>query len=340
MTPNSTEICYLLAFPDPGDERSASSQLIKGLKDAPYFQPVDIHVENLGSDRFEIEKVPIEVTQQRFDQRIRIAECHFNVEEVLSQTAVQRRDLIRTALQQKLVPPEHRTQSLFEEYMILCTQGTSSSPDEWIDQHAQELANFIRSQREVLDQPEIDAILAARVRYSRNDLTLVDWESAVIIAREGNYQSDIELMKIGNYQLLRYRILDRLIEEDLSRISREFHADRRRLLFGPTRASLRRIVSHRLEVMIDFERTDQNLLLIGDWYTAKIYHVIQDQFYLDHWKNTVKAKLDNLEGIIQTIQENFSLSWSGLLEVIQMVGWIILLVGYFVLFAIESHLIK
>jgi hypothetical protein len=340
MTLQNTEICYLLAFPDPGGARSVSPQLIKGFKDAPYFQPVDIRVESLGSDRFEIGQIPVVATLQCFDQRVRIAECHFKLEDVLSQSTLQQRDLIRAALRQKLVPPDHQASSLFEEYMILCTQDASSPPDRLIDQNAQELARFIRSQREVLDQPEIDEILAARVRYSRNDLTLVDWESAVIIAPEGNYQSDIELMKIGNYQLLRYRMLDRLIEEDLSRISREFHADRRRLLFGPTRASLRRIVSHRLEVMIDFERTDQNLLLIGDWYTAKIYHVIQDQFYLDHWKKTVKAKLDNLEGIIQTIQENFSLSWSGFLEAVQMVGWIILLIGYFVLFAKESQLIK
>lgn len=194
MTLKNSEICYLLAFPDPGDERSTSPQLIKGFKDAPYFQPVDIYVESLGSDRFDIEHVPIEVALQCFDQRVRIAECHFKLEDVLSQTAVHQRDLIRVALQQKLVPPEHRTQSLFEEYMILCTPDAISSPDGWIDQHAQELARFIRSQREVLDQPETDAILAARVRYSRNDLTLVDWESAVIIAPEGNYQSDIELL--------------------------------------------------------------------------------------------------------------------------------------------------
>jgi hypothetical protein len=336
----NAEICYLLAFPDPGEGQAAPPEMIKGLKDAPYFQPVDIHVESLGTDRLVIEQVPIMIIQERYDQRVRIAESHFKLQEPLSPTALQTRDTIRAVLQQKLLPAQHRLYSMFEEYMILCTLEADPSPDDLINHHAQELARFIRSQREVLDQPEIDEILAARVRYSRNDLTLVDWESAVIIAPQGNYQSDIELFKIGNYQLLRYRMLDRQIEEDLSRISQEFHADRRRLLLGPTRVSLRRVVSHRLELMIDFERTDQNLLLIGDWYTSRIYHVIQDQFYLDHWKSTVKAKLDNLEGIIQTIQENFSLSWSGFLEAVQMVGWIILLIGYFVLFALESHLIK
>ena len=64
-----------------------------------------------------------------------------------------------------------------------------------------------------LDTAEIDEILVSRVRYSQEDLTLVDWEAAIIIAPQADFQSDIELLKIGNYQLLRYRILDQSIEE-------------------------------------------------------------------------------------------------------------------------------
>jgi len=334
------EICYLLAFPDPGEDRLLAPEVIRGFKDAPYFQPVDIRVVTLGQVQAKVENTPVTILTQRFDHRVRIEECRFTLPEIFSTAALQHRDQLRFALQQKLVPSDHLAGGMFEEYIIVCIPQADPSPDEAVERHSEELARFIRSQREVLDQPEIDEILAARVRYSQKDLTLVDWEGAVIIAPEGNYQSDIELLKVGNYQLLRYRMLDRLIEEDLSRINREFHADRRKLLFGPTRGSLRRIVSHRLELMIDFERTDQNLLLIGDWYSSKLYHVILDQFYLDHWKETVKSKLDNLEGIIQTIQENFSLSWSGFLEAVQLAGWIILLIGYFILFFFESHLAR
>jgi hypothetical protein len=92
--------------------------------------------------------------------------------------------------------------------------------------------------------------------------------------------------------------------------------------------------------MLDFEHSEQNLLFIGDWYTAKLYHLISDEFYLNHWKEAVHNKLDNLENIITTIQENFILSWRGLLENVQLAGWLILLVGYFILYFKELAPIK
>ena len=166
-------------------------------------------------------------------------------------------------------------------------------------------------------------------------LTVVDWDGAVIISPVGDFQSDIELLKIGNYQLLRYRILSQSTEDILQTINRTFKQGKLSM-FGPTRRTLRDIVNHRLDIMLDFEHTEQNLLLIGDRYTAKLYKLISDEFYLNDWKQAVQTKLDNLEDIISTIQENFSLSWSSLLDLVQLVGWLILLVGYFILFFVED----
>jgi dihydroorotase len=42
------EICFILAFPDDAEEAAAPTEKIRGLKDAPYFQPVDIDVRTLG----------------------------------------------------------------------------------------------------------------------------------------------------------------------------------------------------------------------------------------------------------------------------------------------------
>jgi hypothetical protein len=88
--------------------------------------------------------------------------------------------------------------------------------------------------------------------------------------------------------------------------------------------------------MLDFERTDQNLLLIGDWYTAQLYTAIRDEFYLEEWKNSIRSKLDNLENIVETIQENFALSLETLMDRLQMVGWVLLLVGYIYLFFLDA----
>ena len=88
---------------------------------------------------------------------------------------------------------------------------------------------------------------------------------------------------------------------------------------------LRQVVEQRLALMLDFEKINQGLLLIGDWYTAKLYRIIYDEFYLDEWAGAIKGKLDNLESIIQVIQDNFSFSWSTFLEMVQIAGWLVLL---------------
>jgi len=313
---------------------------IRGLKDAPYFQPVDISVRTLGQAEVRAGGEEVSVSRQRYDDRIQVVECRFPLSDVLNQSAIQKREGIEDSILKQMVPAAHLESGLFEEYIVLMIK-TVDAADAFVERNARQLAHFLRTQREALDEAEIEEILSSRVRYSKDDLTIVDWDGAVIIAPDGDFQSDIELLKVGNYQLLRYRLLDQSMESSLREIARQFRSDPRRALRpGPTRRRIQRIVQHRLEVMLDFEHTDQNLLLIGDWYTAKLYEAIRAELYLDHWKEAVQTKLDNMESIIGTIQENFSLSWSSLMGQVELVGWIILLIGYFVLFFMDAGLVK
>lgn len=340
MSVLDAQICYLLCFPDPVDKSPEPSEQIRGLKDAPYFQPVDIFVRTLEQVQVQAGGETVTVSRQRYDDRIQVLECRFPLSDVLSQPAIQKREDIEEELLTQLVPENHLASGLFEEYIVL-TISTVSEADAFVASNAGYLAHFLRTQREALDGTEIEEILSSQVRYSKDDLTIVDWDGAIIIAPEADYQSDIELLKVGNYQLLRYRLLDQSVEASLREIARQFRDNPRRALrTGPTRRRIQRIVQHRLEVMLDFEHTDQNLLLIGDWYTAKLYGVIREELYLDHWKAAVQTKLDNMESIIETIQENFSLSWSGLMGQIELVGWIILLIGYFILFFMDAGFVK
>lgn len=329
-----TEICYLLAFPDEVETKTPAEP-VKGLKNAPYFQPVDIRLHTLGVETLSVNGITVTATRQRYEEQVQIVECRFKLPDPLSLETIQQRQKIEEKLQEKFLPAQYRAKGLFEVYIVLLVKDSLGVPDEFVDANTATLARFIRSQHEILDASEIDEILVSRLRYSKDDLTLVDWEAAVIFAPEGDFQSDIELLKIGNYQLLRYRVLSHSTEEILQSINRAFQ-QRRLSVLGPTRGTLRDIINHRLEIMLDFEHTEQNLLLIGDWYTAKLYTLISDEFYLNDWKQAVQNKLDNLESLISTIQENFSVTWSGLLDLVQLIGWLVLLVGYFILFFIEE----
>jgi hypothetical protein len=332
------EICYLLAFPDSKEHTPQPAEQIKGLKDAPYFQPVDIDLVSLGEETLAIEGFAISVTCQRYDGRVQMVDSRFEMRDPFAPTVLSERTTIQSALQSRYIPEEILRSGLYEDYTILLVREAKPTPDKWIEKNGLSLANFIRSQREVLDKEEVNEILGSRARYSASELTLVDWEGAVIIVPNADYQSDIALLKIGSYQLLRYRMLDRSIEEMLDRINERFFQKK-----GgprPTRGLIRQIMQHRLEVMLDFERAEQNLLLIGDWYTAKLYEVIQNEFYLKDWKESLRTKLDNLEKIVETMQENFTLSWEALMDRLQLLGWVLLLVGYLYLYLLDAGWVK
>jgi len=332
------EICYLIAFPDSGEAKSHSAEQFKGLKDAPYFQPIDIDLITLGEETIVIEGFAVAVTRQRYDGVVQMVECHYDLRDPFAASVLPDRTKIQNALQTRYIPEPYRHSGLFEEYSILLVKDAKPTPDKWLEKNGHALANFIRSQRDIFEQNEISEILTSRTRYSAQELTLIDWEGAVIIAPNADYQSDIALLKIGNYQLLRYRMLDKSIEEMLDQINEAFFQNRRRP--RATRGLIRQIAEHRLEVMLNFERAEQSLLLIGDWYTAKLYESIHNELYLKDWKESVRAKLDNLENIVETIQENFALSFETLMDRLQMLGWVLLLVGYLYLYFLDAGWIQ
>jgi len=333
------EICYLLAFPDSDDGKSPPREQFKGLiKDAPYFQPVDIDLVTLGDETIVIEGYAVAIMRHRYDDLVQMVECRFDLSDPFAASVLPMRTKIQNALQSRYIPESFRQNGLFEEYSILLVKDAKPTPDKWIEKNDIKLANFIRSQRDVFDKEEMNEILGSRTRYSTEELTLIDWECAVIIAPKADYRSDIALLKIGNYQLLRYRMLAQSIEEMLDKINEAFFQNRRRP--RATRGLIRQIAEHRLEVMLGFERAEQSLLLIGDWYTAKLYESIHNELYLKDWKESVRNKLDNLENIVETIQENFALSFETLMDRLQMLGWVILLIGYIYLYFLDAGWIQ
>ena len=80
----------------------------------------------------------------------------------------------------------------------------------------------------------------------------------------------------------------------------------------------------------EFQATDREIKLIGDWYSARLFDLISKKFKLDEWRKAIKEKLDDLEDIYSVASENFTVSWERRGHTIEMIGWYILLVGWMV----------
>ncbi len=303
-------------------------------KDIPYFFDLDIEFLYAGERYLEIDGVQVKNRCQILDGQIWLAECRFRLPYLLAEATLNRKQAIQTELKQRLQQETGYSGAFIEEYLIILLQDVALKPDEFVAEHAAALARLLRSTDKPLSELETAEILEARARYAEDDLTIVDWEGAIIIARDGDFQSDIELMKIGNYQLLRYRLIDRAIERNLQDL-RGRVAGHRRYGRSSKRKMLQQIIEQRLTLLLDFEKIDQSLLLIGDWYSAEVYQLIVDQFYLDDWKALVSAKLDRLAAIDEVVRQNLAFSWDRLLAFIEIAGWLLLLIGYFLLFFVD-----
>ena len=101
------------------------------------------------------------------------------------------------------------------------------------------------------------------------------------------------------------------------------------------RHSLREITQIRTESILEFEATERNIKLIGDWYSARLFDLMTKKLHLEAWRTNINKTLDALEDIYSMISENFSMSFSTTLEFIITLGWFLLLVGYFSLFFLD-----
>lgn len=327
----SATVVYLLAFPFTArvGERAAPPALTKS---APYFQPLDIEVSELGQTSFSVGGQTVSVRRQVIDEQVQSVECRYTLSDVLAPANNAQRLAMQAELREHVLREAGYSGPFIEEYFVLCLTHVASAPDAFVDAHRSQLASLLRSELRALSEVEIEQILSSRAHYAKEDLTVVDWEGAIIIDPEADFQSEIELLKLGNYQILRYRLLDRAIERTLENLRQELESRRRFSLGGK---AVREALDRRLELLLDFEKSEQLLLLIGDWYTAQLYRLIVDEFYIDDWKTAVHDKLDQLESITDTVRENFSITWQQFLDLLQLAGWLLLLVGYFVLFYLD-----
>jgi hypothetical protein len=215
-------------------------------------------------------------------------------------------------------------------------------PEQLVDPNR--LAALLKAARLPLDPTEVDYTLSGRFKYARHDLVIVDWDGAVVCDPEGDVEWAIELLELGNLQLLRYRLLDRELDERLHRVARlvEDTREDRQGLFKPSeiRQALRELMRVRSTSIVEFQDVEREIKLIGDWYSARLYELVTRRFRVEDWRHTVKEKLDGLEGIYAIASDRFTVSWERRARVIELVAWYILLLGWGVLLALDFYALR
>lgn len=224
-----------------------------------------------------------------------------------------------------------------EDYSVYCVSDYQGDPEIFLDLHGERIASLLKKERIRLDEEEIQATLAANLKYGKDDLSVVEWDGAFIFDPQGDFQSNIELFEIANLQLLKSRMLDEELDQ---RLKTTLHLLRQRPNWFPLRSKqvrgvLREVVEIRTTSILESQAIEHNIKLIGDWYTARLYALIGKKFHLDDWRKNINEKLDILEDVYSMAADNFSVSFHTTLEFILIAGWFLLQIGWFVLLFME-----
>ncbi|MDE2510591.1 MAG: hypothetical protein KGL74_05670, partial [Elusimicrobia bacterium] len=166
------------------------------------------------------------------------------------------------------------------------------------------LAQILRADDELQSEQEVADALLCEVSYGAEDLTLVDWVSALVFAKAA--EDTRAVLEFGQVQLLELRHLDHQLDASLDRCYEALtRTTKKRFALPATSAGndMREIGQLQVESAVLFEGINNALKLLGDQYLARLYEQVAKRYHLDAWDDSILRKLRTLESIYAKIED-------------------------------------
>ena len=304
-------------------------------KSSPNYPDVIPSQWSITSFKSVILNLEMSIHVKAYQPDIIVFEASVNIEDVLSDFVL---DLKKELLTEgrKILNQYNCNMDFCEEYTVYCVSEYKGDFDEFVAKFGGKIVSHLKNERLTLDEEEINSTLTYHLKYAQDDMAIVDWDGAFLFDPNRAFEENIELFQIANLQLLRYRTIDRRLDERLSAtLELQRGGPKSALHSGKVSDRLLEIMQIRTESILETESVEYPIKLIGDWYSAKLYNLISKKFHLDTWKGNINKKLDTIEDIYTMAAENFAISSKNRAELLLLGGWFILLVGWSVLLIVE-----
>jgi len=163
------------------------------------------------------------------------------------------------------------------------------------------IAQLLKDDASELTDEEIDQTLASSLRYDKNDMTVIDWDGALLLDKNNEFEDNITLIELANIQLLSLRVLDDRLAVEIG-LFKGFEAIRTPNIFRLS-GFLKSIINVRARSLLNLDEIDNSIKLYGDWYSAKVYSIVAKKLYLARWRDTVEEKLNLLEKMFEMVSQ-------------------------------------
>ena len=196
-----------------------------------------------------------------------------------------------------------------EAYTVFCmeaplttSEGLPMTAENWLQAHRRQVASLLTQESDVrhLSRQEAEENTVKYLSYYQNDLVVIDWDAALLVDEEPDFDETLYIMELANLQLAELEAYDRILDDALDRAYRD-------LSQHPAR-SRKRMMRDLKEIRIDLARFSDELSNItkffGDWHLARIYQNIAERFHLAEWHRTIDDKLKTLDGLYEILKHD------------------------------------
>jgi hypothetical protein len=193
--------------------------------------------------------------------------------------------------------------SFVEDYLVFQIERFQESitVNRIAEEHAQQIAQVLRAEPRELSADEISDALSHRIAYGVEDITIVDWNAALIVDKEP--EDALTVLEFANVELLEMRFLDRRLDDGLTQAYDQLSKRTHRWSGLKARSDLSRISQWQVDSAILFEGVNNVLKLLGDQYLARLYRLTAQRFHLGDWDASIFRKLNTLESIYEKLSD-------------------------------------
>jgi len=227
-----------------------------------------------------------------------------------------------------------KVSALVEDYYLFVIEQLEPAlqAEALLTQHRRDLSQALAFEILPVSKWQQEETLSQRISYMESDLTIVDWNAAIIFDRD--YEDTVHVLELLNVELLEARFIDGTLDQLVNAYA---HLVRKPAawpipLRTPYQRTLQELTEWRIEATLLSERVGNSLKLIGDLYLSRIHSAASDKVHLPEWERIVSHKLQILDEFYERLDDRIRTAQSQTLELI-----VVLLIVLEVLLAIFRH---
>jgi len=155
-------------------------------------------------------------------------------------------------------------------------------------------------------------------QYTDTDLTVIDWNSAVVVEPSGNKEVP-EVLEFALTQMLEMRYYDELIDTRLATLYDSIEESRSRFFTNQFSHLSKEASTRYIEFSEFIERVDNSFKVVGDFYLAKIFRAAGEKFSMTEWETNISRKINLFSNLSELLQGEVNVNRSLWLEIIVVV---------------------